>query len=745
MRHLIFIFLIGCYAKFFLYVTHAWWNHLISRKLVIIEILLLLFLTISAKKILFGSCAGSWSMFKDSLKRFLLYCVAEWNNSVRTHFSTIEKPLCVSIGAALFIAAGTYCLIPYTPFGLQEFIPEQISLYSMVDSFPQRIAYQVFLAIIIISALYFGLFQKKFGSPNIITARWSTILGVLVLIAAILSFRSAQLDIRAETLLIVTIVIAFMAYSAKLPWFAWVFITILVTSTMLFGWLHTPEPPPPFSFLKWADQHYDSFLYRGRQLAAGHLFSANAPALYSMLWTTSIGIFSKKYQPPTFADLIRFVQVGQLLCFSAFMLAALLRTRGQSNNTRAVVLTFFTVAVLPWLSIDSASTWLPTQSGLRFLFFPIAICTVFIIERMSAIRAGAFAGLIAGLALIANFETGVAVTAGLGVAWLVKIRSAFPRIWLTSAVIGVAAILGCYFTLDLTYHYFFGASILPDGIDSLFKRLTETGKFGGLKLPFRSIVIVILAHASYIFIQSFRALFNHHVVAPNAVTSAIVTMLLVWMPYYVNRPDDWNLWSFIALYSLLLIPSFTGGKKDILPFIVLALIVLPIPVRHLTYNAIEQLNYFQSQSDNKQVCAGGLILSKDFCAHIQKRAKTLQYFSSQGSVEWSTSLPILTDQTTKISSNFWTGNLLAFTFTPSQFKELVKKIKKIRPDLILFDDPDDPFILPRPSETSFDRKLYESLHNDYCKPQLQGGWLVAHRKRSGSCEPLKMTLIKEKG
>lgn len=730
MQQTVLFFLFISYTLFPFYLLH-FWNKPISKKLIIIPTLMLLSFTAVFKKMLFGSCAGSWKQFGLSLNKFLLNYTADWNYSVRSHFSTLDKSLCVSIGAAVLVSVGAYFLIPDNPFTMQKFMPEHISMYSMVDSSSQRIAYEFFLFIVMGLTFYYTLLKKNVNSSNIASNQWSVMLGVLVLFAAALSLWTTNLDSRAGAALAITMAIAFGAQYANLRWIAWGFIAILIICALVPGWLHSPEPA--VSWLKSVDQHYDSVIYRGRQLGAGHLFSGDAPPLYSMLWAILIGIVAQEIQPPTFGELIRFVQVGQALCLAAFMLAAILRTRGQSRGTRALVMTFAAVAVVPWLSTEGSSTWLPNQSGLRFLFLPIAVCSVFLIERISVIRAGFVAGLVAGLALIANFETGVVATAGLGVAWLIRVRNEAPRLWFYSAMSCFAAAFGCYFMLELTYRNFFGASIFPDGISALFERLSNSGGFAGLKLPFRSLAIVIIVHSSYKFIESISGVFNRSINAPDAVTIAIATMLLVWFPYYVNRPDDWNLWLFIALYILLLIPTFKGGRKNILPFIVASFIVLPISVRSLPISIIDPL-VAQWRSENQPVCAGGLILPRDFCGHLQIRAKTLQYLASQGSVGWSTSLPLLTDQTANIRGPFWTGNLLGFTLRTADFNELIKKIMRLKLDFILFDDPDDRFILPRPPEISFNRKLYSSLQRDYCELQLQGGWLIAQRKRNGSCD-----------
>ncbi|RDI48135.1 hypothetical protein [Aquicella lusitana] len=730
---LLFCLLISQILIYFYLLVH--WNNSIGIRfsLVATQLLLIasLWLAIVYKKT--PPSASTHINKKFTLKAFFAFImngITEWNNSTSNHFCHLDQRLCLSVGIALILFAGTYFLIPYNPQTLQIFLPEQVDLYGIIDSFPQRAAYEVFLCFIIGSSFIIGLLSKNNSDHFVIKKSSSAMFGILILISAVVSVWTSSLDVRAWMVLLITIIVALTAYYARLRWIAWAFIAILIISALLPGWLHTPEPVA--SALKGFDQHYDMVMYRGRQLAAGHLFSIDSPPYYSMLWSSLIGIIAKEIQIPTFAMLIRITQAGQVLCLVAFALAGWLRIRCQSS--RAVAMTFLAVAVVPWLSTDGFAVWYPNQSGLRFLMVPVAICFVLLINRTSTIWAGGIAGGVSGFALIANFETGVVATAGLGMAWLVQLRHQPLRAWVTSAISGMVALFSVFLMLALSYRYFFKAWPFPTDIKSLASFfLLFTGGFGGLALPLRSLVIVIMAHASYKFMQSMQCIFDRKSIAPDAMTSAIATMLLVWFPYYINRPDDWNLWTFIALYSLLLIPMFTKGYQSMVPFVIGSLILLPIAAKNLPYFVIDPLYSNQWRSGFQPGCAGGLVLPADYCSHLQERAKTLRNLASQGSIAWSTSIPVLTDQTANTPGPFWTGNLFGLSLTNSNFNNLIQKIKDKKIDFLLFDDPADSFIQPRLPETSFNQKLLATLQNDYCNPQLIGGWLVAKRNQNGHC------------
>lgn len=647
-----------------------------------------------------------------------------WNQNARNQFSHLDWRLCFPIVIGLLASTITYFHIPYDQKLLQKFIPELVSIYSMVDSSPQRIGYIIFLFTTIISSLFFIRLPGNFYRD---TTNGSIIIGYAVLVSIAISLWTSNLNFLENIILSGTIAAMFLTYYTKITWIAWVFITILMIGAILPGWLHTPTPVS--EWMTSFDQHYNLVLYQGRQLAAGHLYSSDTPPYYGMLWSTIIGIVAKKIQTPSFANLVRLVQVGQVLCLALFTLAATLRTRGSDNVHRTIAIVFFSVAVFPWLSTDGMAIWHPNQSGLRFLFVPIAICCAFLTERTSLMRAGLIVGVVSGLAIIANFETGIAVAAGISMAFLVQMREKAWQMRFYSITTALSAFLGVHAIFANIYYYFFSVWPAPNSLTYGFHHLlTCSGGFLGLRLPLRSLVFVMLAHCSYKLIQSIQCLFDKQTKAPDAMTTTIATILLVWLPYYMNRPDDWNLWTFIALYSLLIIPIFTDpAKSKPILFVIMSLIVLPITVRNIPNFLIEPLRSTKWGEVVQPGCAGGLILPPSYCTHIQERANTLRNFASRGSVAWSTSLPVLTDQTANVKGLIWSGNILNIVSTEDDLKKIINKIKREKIAFLLFDDPNDLLIKLHPSEVIFNNRLLYSVRGDYEKPQLVGGWLVAKR------------------
>jgi hypothetical protein len=659
-------------------------------------------------------------------------CFCYWDSSIRYHFAQVDKRKFYLVVTGLLLFLGTYFCIPYNLAHLDRFLSEQISLYNIIDSYPQRFAYQMFVCFLLLAAILQVFSRKKTNDSGLITSKWiSIIIGILILSCAITNLFISTLNMTSYIVLGATIGIALLAYSNKLRWISWACIFIFVLFAILPGFIHVPQPSlNAFSFF---DQHYDMVMYRGRQLANGHLFFRDSPPSYSLLWSTFIGIFSKEIRVLSLGEIIRIVQIGQVLCLAAFFYAAYLRTSRFTNEGSAIAIVFFAVAVVPWLSTDGFGIWYPNQSGIRFLMIPIAICASHFIQKATPIAASIISGSIIGTALLANFETGITVAAGLGLCWLLYMRNRGVAVWLKAIACAALSLLSAFIILTAIYYFYFKTSPFPNNVKFGVSYLgLLTNGFAGLELPFRPLVFVIMAHAGYIFINSISVFFQKKDTVIDLMTVTIATMLLAWFPYYINRPDDWYLWTFIALYMLMIIPMFFDLRYSIIPFIISAFIVLPIAMRNLPYFIIDPLFAKQEITERQSNCEG-IILPEVYCQHLHNRAVTLIQFSQKGSIMWSTSLPVMTDQVTHLKNIFWTGNLFGISITHDDFERIIQKITMIKPKYIFFDNPNDPFLKPRIQETSYNQKLFAALQKDYCQPHLVGEWLLAKQKDKGSC------------
>jgi hypothetical protein len=83
-----------------------------------------------------------------------------------------------------------------------------------------------------------------------------------------------------------------------------------------------------------------------------------------------------------------------------------------------------------------------------------------------------------------------------------------------------------------------------------------SGSIGGRPLVFSGLTAIalgMLLHAGSVLISGLTVWWRQRLSARGAVTISISLLLIIWLGYFVNRPDNgWILWSALFLYSFLL-------------------------------------------------------------------------------------------------------------------------------------------------------------------------------------------------
>src|SRR5262249_49267498 len=191
-----------------------------------------------------------------------------------------------------------------------------------------------------------------------------------------------------------------------------------------------------------------------------------------------------------------------------------------------------------------------------------------------------------------------------------------------------------------------GCSLLSAHSDFL---TAFAGGYGGLPLHFSALALLIVLHAGYVFVRSLCTLVGRCSEIPDPTNAAIATMLLVWFPYYANRPDPWNLWTFTALYSLMILKLVKETRYGIIPLAIFATLVLPVSIdfaKDQVYDSLGMAHPFRVHDRFvlgwHQGCADGLVVPDEICESLNTRASTLRNLAGDGSILWLTAFPMLT-------------------------------------------------------------------------------------------------------
>lgn len=343
----------------------------------------------------------------------------------------------------------------------------------------------------------------------------------------------------------------------------------------------------PPDFIVSTQIHYYHVVGASDRLAAGEASSPTSDLSYGALLPVMVGGWQRLVNPLSFGEL-RLVVAGLsflflLLNFLAFRLYV----------GRCYFAIFFGLAfVVPWLHFAHHSLLFPNQSGWRALGFAAAPLGMVLTRNLSENLRSAWIGGLAMLLLLINFESGLALSAGMAVYLVARLPKAPNRrswMWMfarqTAIGIGAGLIVLCVFvTLQ---SLLLGSLAKPAETVRLvlggLRGFSSSG-VGGLRLRWDPVAALILLHSLCVIFWT--ATGRRPVSFRQAFRLGIATILVVWFAYYANRPDPWNLWTLLSLYAFIAVDILTFAisksrevrNRTLSPTIaltILALLVVP--------------------------------------------------------------------------------------------------------------------------------------------------------------------------
>lgn len=169
------------------------------------------------------------------------------------------------------------------------------------------------------------------------------------------------------------------------------------------------------------EAHYGVLLGDRLQLTAGAPLVDVVEPRYGFLWPVLTAMVERATGPFTLGQNIRLVQMTQVLCLGVFALALLVQARGAMLGVAVALL-----LAAPWLSTAHMAVFHPNQAGFRFIGLALTLLALAVCARRPVPARGEpfLLGGVAGVALLVNYETGIA--AGAGVATFLTLRH-LPR------------------------------------------------------------------------------------------------------------------------------------------------------------------------------------------------------------------------------------------------------------------------------------------------------------------------------
>jgi hypothetical protein len=302
---------------------------------------------------------------------------------------------------------------------------------------------------------------------------------------------------------------------------------------------HTP--PEIIRTIEW---HYDSVLGGAFTLLAG---DRERHLGYGYLLSIVKALVERLGGPLTFAGDVRLVQAVNVL----FALVLLWACHAW-DRTRPLLGLLTLALVLPWVHNNHQAIFFPNQSGLRYVFFPLAIVLLRWSHRLAPHRAAPAAGAFATLALLWNLETGVAVTAAVVVHLVVRSGPVLRGGWLRPALHFGAGCAAAGVVVGLLSGLGLGIWPVEFGIPRKLIERTTAGLAYGYPLSVDLLATLVFGCAIWAVLDLAAAWRSGSPEARTIDCGALGVITLIWAPYYVLQPNPWNLWSYLVPGGLLL-------------------------------------------------------------------------------------------------------------------------------------------------------------------------------------------------
>jgi hypothetical protein len=354
-----------------------------------------------------------------------------------------------------------------------------------------------------------------------------------------------------------------MAWQKRARW-AWGKLALL----LLFGLLLAKEIPslgktPDFSNRDAAqmavlNNHIAMTLGHADRLAAGDVLFRETTPKYGVLVPVLLAIYERSFGLIALGDHIRWLVGIEVVYWIVAGYLFLIWSRG-----RWLCCLLPVVLLLEYYWSASLGLLPPNHSPYRTAGLTMAMFCPMVMRRASARKNQWAAGIVAGLAVLANIESGVAATAGLA-AYLVRRYAFDSREGRPSGMLRMAARFAAGFLLSLVgfvllYRVGCGAWPYAPGLrEYIVYANLSSGGYGSR--PFNSQLypswflaiwpVVIVAHAIWSVV--FTAQQRTAGFRPSFRIAVGIT-LLVWFAYFANRPDPEYICSYLLLYGLLLI------------------------------------------------------------------------------------------------------------------------------------------------------------------------------------------------
>lgn len=240
-----------------------------------------------------------------------------------------------------------------------------------------------------------------------------------------------------------------------------------------------------------------------------------------------------------------------LLVFAVFIL----------NKKHFLLISALALTVTASLNTMSVVISYPNQSGMRYIPFLIGLILLAWETQRKSPRIS-FLATASALLIILNPETGIALSCGFAVFLVLRKYKPESAYATTFKTVGIFSVLTIFLVVPLSV--LSADNFYSDSSADLFSniKLFSSG-FGLVRKP-HVIAIFIIFFAVFALVRGVLRARNGNGSSVDAYQAGIGTIMLTWLPYYVNRAGEANLWFQAVLILLLFAPRIGFSSLRIL-------------------------------------------------------------------------------------------------------------------------------------------------------------------------------------
>jgi hypothetical protein len=501
------------------------------------------------------------------------------------------------------------------------------------------------------------------------------------------------------------------------------------------------------------EHHYSVVLGQAERLAAGQHLGELVTPRYGLLLHLSLAAWQQNIRPLSVGEVVWVLQAIQLV----YLLCCLL-VFARYSHRKYVLCIVGMLLVLPWYYFSNYALIDPNESAWRTLGFPIALLSVQLVHRRSSVSCSFILGVVSGFLLLLNLEAGIAATAGL-CAYLIyrthffdadrRFRNLLPMLLFLP---GILTSVVCF---ELAWRLSLGYWLHPSIFKTMVTHLAfwSSSGFAGMAYPRDVMPAALLAGSMFILLRvAFARITTMSL--DNAVRITAAATVLVWLPYYVNRPAFWNLSGFAVLFGLIAIDGFrwlvVGVRRrqwtsfaTVSSLAVTGLVTIPFIKDAVRFNLQNsegiQVNWRFSSSARRQDPnseeVSGVIVRQDIARAITQKANALQQLRSEP-VVFLTLHSYLIPKVAGVYSQIPIGDLVGENLDRADYEQFV--------NYLLMSSAKEIYVDPPSKETpvttgtrhfrseryyfEFYEKLLSDLSSTYRRDRTTGGWEVWIRR-----------------